>query len=170
MDGELLCGVLDKAQFGASDYGLVHSVYELYGPEIAGKLLSILSRLFTKYLQHRAFTCRMDDLTLTKDGDAKRREILQKNRNLGTDGAVENFPSLADTPATEKMNALRGFLQDVLRDDSKMAGLDMTVKKKLAGLTKSIADACMPHELSRQFPRNHMPKVVRSMRSRSHVH
>ncbi|KAJ2681855.1 hypothetical protein H4R19_007247, partial [Coemansia spiralis] len=30
LDGELLVGVLDKSQFGASSYGLVHSVYELY--------------------------------------------------------------------------------------------------------------------------------------------
>ena len=162
MDGELLCGVLDKSQFGATDYGLVHSVYELYGPEIAGKLLSILSRLFTKYLQHRAFTCRMDDLILTKEGNAKRKEILLRNKNLGTEGAMENFPSLADTPAKDKVDALRRFLQDVLRDDSKMAGLDMTVKKKLAGLTKSIADACMPHELSRQFPHNHMQMMTQS--------
>ena len=27
--GELLCGVLDKSQFGASQYGFVHSVYEV---------------------------------------------------------------------------------------------------------------------------------------------
>jgi DNA-directed RNA polymerase I subunit RPA1 len=162
MDGELLCGVLDKSQFGASDYGLVHSVYELYGAEIAGKLLSILSRLFTKYLQHRAFTCRMDDLTLTREGDVRRKEILLQNRNLGTEGAMENFPSLGNTPASEKPNALRGFLQEVLRDDSKMAGLDMTVKKKLARLTKDIADACMPHKLSRQFPHNHMQMMTQS--------
>lgn len=162
MDGELLCGVLDKSQFGATDYGLVHSVYELYGAEVAGKLLSILSRLFTKYLQHRAFTCRMDDLTLTKDGDARRRDILLENKNLGTEGAMENFPSLAETAAADKAGALRGFLRDVLRDDSKMAGLDITVKKKLAGLTKSIADACMPHRLSRQFPHNHMQMMTQS--------
>ena len=28
--GELLCGVLDKSQFGASQYGFVHSVYEVH--------------------------------------------------------------------------------------------------------------------------------------------
>lgn len=162
MNGELLCGVLDKSQFGATDYGLVHSVYELYGPEIAGKLLSILSRLFTKFLQHRAFTCRMDDLTLTPDGDARRSEILQKAKNLGTEAAMENFPSLSSTPNLEKKAALRTFLQDVLRDDSKMAGLDVTVKKKLGGLTKSIADACMPDGLQRKFPHNHMQMMTQS--------
>ncbi len=65
MNGELLCGTLDKSAFGASDFGLVHSVYELYGADVAGRLLGILSRLFTKFLQLRAFTCRMDDLALT---------------------------------------------------------------------------------------------------------
>ena len=76
MDGELLCGVLDKSAFGASDYGLVHSVYELYGADIAGRLLGTLSRLFTKFLQMRAFTCRMDDLTLTPSGNTARAEII----------------------------------------------------------------------------------------------
>lgn len=87
MHGELLCGVLDKAAFGATDYGLVHSVYELYGADIAGKLLGVLSRLFTKFLQHRAFTCRMDDLILTPEGDGKQKTCWSEPRgkNLGTD-------------------------------------------------------------------------------------
>ena len=48
-DGELLTGVLDKSQIGASAYGLVHAVYEIYGAESAGRLLSIFSRLFTMW-------------------------------------------------------------------------------------------------------------------------
>ncbi|OSD04393.1 beta and beta-prime subunits of DNA dependent RNA-polymerase [Trametes coccinea BRFM310] len=160
MDGELLSGVLDKSAFGASDYGLVHSVYELYGADVAGKLLGVLSRLFTKFLQHRAFTCRMDDLALTPEGNARRAEILAKGVNLGTEGAMENFPVLKSTPDEDKPAVLRSLLEDVLRDDSKMAGLDMTVKGKLAKLTKSIADAVMPHGLLRQFPHNHMQAMT----------
>ncbi|KAF8631529.1 hypothetical protein AX15_002287 [Amanita polypyramis BW_CC] len=160
MDGELLCGVLDKAAFGASDYGLVHSVYELYGAEIAGKLLGILSRLFTKFLQHRAFTCRMDDLILTSEGDHRRSNILQKAHNLGTEAAIENFPSLSSRTPEEVPAALTALLQDVLRDDNKMAGLDMTVKTKLSKLTSSITDACIPHNLLRKFPFNHMQAMT----------
>ncbi|KAI0082411.1 beta and beta-prime subunits of DNA dependent RNA-polymerase [Panus rudis PR-1116 ss-1] len=162
MDGELLCGVLDKSAFGATDYGLVHSVYELYGADTAGKLLGILSRLFTKFLQHRAFTCRMDDLALTPEGNRKRKELLQGGANLGTEAAIENFPSLSSVLPEDRLPALRGLLEDVLRDDSKMAGLDMTVKARLAKLTKSIADACMPHGLLRQFPHNHMQAMTQS--------
>ncbi|RDB19957.1 DNA-directed RNA polymerase I subunit rpa1 [Hypsizygus marmoreus] len=162
MDGELLCGVLDKAAFGATDYGLVHSVYELYGPDIAGQLLGILSRLFTKFLQHRAFTCRMDDLTLTPDGNAKRAELLEKGKNLGTEGAIENFPSLSSLPEDDVPEALTSLLEDVLRDDNKMAGLDVTVKTKLSKLTSSISDACIPHGLWRKFPHNHMQTMTLS--------
>ncbi|KAF7292328.1 DNA-directed RNA polymerase subunit [Mycena chlorophos] len=147
MDGELLCGVLDKAAFGASDYGLVHSVYELYGADIAGKLLGILSRLFTKFLQHRAFTCRMDDLAVG---------------TWETDGAIENFPSLQNTTKAEIPAALTTLLEDVLRDDNKMAGLDMTVKTKLGKLTSSISDKCMPDGLLRKFPHNHMQTMTLS--------
>lgn len=46
---DLVCGVVDKAQFG--DFGMVHMVQELYGSNIAGNLLSSLSRLFTAFLQ-----------------------------------------------------------------------------------------------------------------------
>lgn len=48
-DNELVCGVIDKAQFGK--YVIVHSFQELYGPGMAGRLLSVFSRLFTSYLQ-----------------------------------------------------------------------------------------------------------------------
>jgi hypothetical protein len=162
MDGDLVSGVLDKSSFGATEYGMVHSVYELYGADVAGKLLGVLSRLFTKYLQHRAFTCRMDDLTLTPDGDARRTDILQKGRNIGTEGAMDNFPSLSNVSSEDKPEALTVLLREVLRDDSKMAGLDMTVKTKLAKLTRSIADACIPHNLLRKFPHNHMQAMTLS--------
>lgn len=52
-DGELLRGVLDKAAFGASETGLVHAIYEFYGSQFAGRLLTALGRLFTIYLQVR---------------------------------------------------------------------------------------------------------------------
>lgn len=162
MDGELLCGILDKSAFGASEYGLVHSVYEVYGAEIAGKLLGILSRLFTKFLQHRAFTCRMDDLALTPEGNTRRRELLIRGAGFGTEAAIENFPSLTGIQEKKRGPALKALLEEVSRDDSKMAGLDMTVKKKMGGLTKSIADAVMPHGLLRQFPHNHMQAMTQS--------
>jgi DNA-directed RNA polymerase I subunit RPA1 len=76
-DGELLRGVLDKAAFGATEFSLVHAVFEAYGPSKAGLLLNALGRLFTAYLQYfSGHSCRMEDLVLTKASDAVRRGLI----------------------------------------------------------------------------------------------
>lgn len=68
--GELLVGVLDKAHYGSSAYGLVHCCYELYGGETSGKLLSCLARLFTAYLQlYRGFTLGLNQSTVPRSPD-----------------------------------------------------------------------------------------------------
>lgn len=43
--------MLDKNQFGATSYGLVHACYELYGARTAGTLLTALGKVFVFYLQ-----------------------------------------------------------------------------------------------------------------------
>jgi DNA-directed RNA polymerase I subunit RPA1 len=50
-DNELLVGVVDKNSIGSSEFGLTHSVYELYGAQRAGSLLTAIGRLLTIYLQ-----------------------------------------------------------------------------------------------------------------------
>jgi RNA polymerase Rpb1, domain 5/RNA polymerase Rpb1, domain 4 len=137
-------------------------VYELYGAETAGRLLSILSRLFSKFLQHRAFTCRMDDLALTPAGEASRKETMRNGSEFGTIAAIENFPTLADPSLLEeeKRSALRERLEEVLRDDNKMAGLDMTVKGKMKTLKTAVDEQCIPGGLLRKFPDNHMQTMV----------
>ena len=63
-ENELLQGVLDKAQFGASAYGLVHSVCELCTARTRRPaLLPALGRLFTHFLRTKAaYTCGLVDM------------------------------------------------------------------------------------------------------------
>ncbi|KAI8343954.1 hypothetical protein BC941DRAFT_491756 [Chlamydoabsidia padenii] len=172
MDGELVRGVLDKSQFGATAYGLVHSVYELYGPEPAGKLLSIFGRLFTKYIQFRGFTCRMDDLILTEEGDQWRRGLLDDGFGLGKEAHLE-YLGLSETAKTatkevlEKEFKLR--MEEVARDDDKLAGLDNAMKSKVNKLTSSITETCLPNGLVRKFPDNDMQMMTVSGAKGSNV-
>lgn len=67
-DGELLSGILDKAHYGPSQYGLVHICYELYGGETSSLLLSGFARLFTHYLQaFHGFTLGIHDILVTEE-------------------------------------------------------------------------------------------------------
>lgn len=74
--GELLTGVLDKAAFGASEFGLIHAVYECYGAAAAAELLTVLGKLFTLFLQYHGYTCGVDDLLLSPACEARRKELL----------------------------------------------------------------------------------------------
>lgn len=160
-NGELLSGVLDKSQIGASAYGVVHAVYELYGAERAGKLLSMLSRLLTKWLQHSAFTCRMDDLILSLEGDQQRRRLLEAGKPRGKLAALANV-GLADKPPNDPDtdHDLRIRLEEVLRDDFKLAALDSAMMSASNKLTSSVIDACIPNALHKRFPENNMQMMT----------
>ncbi|GAA5858440.1 hypothetical protein JCM8547_007311 [Rhodosporidiobolus lusitaniae] len=169
-DGELLTGIIDKAQIGASPYGLVHSVYELYGPTSAGKLLSILSRLLTKYLQSRAFTCRMDDLVLTAKGNADRRQMLQTVNDKGLSAALE-YTGLSSADRSDPATAddLRNRLEEILRDDYKLAGLDASVEGETNQVTTQLIKTCLPNGLVKPFPHNNMQTMTVSGAKGSNV-
>ncbi|KAM0755051.1 DNA-directed RNA polymerase [Meredithblackwellia eburnea MCA 4105] len=170
VDGELLTGVIDKAQIGASPFGLVHSVHELYGAESAGKLLSILSRLLTKHLQSRAFTCRMDDLILTSAGNADRRAMLATVNEKGLDAALDYVGlSSADRSAPETADDLRVRLEEILRDDYKLAGLDATVEGETNQVTTKVIKTCLPGGLVKPFPHNNMQTMTVSGAKGSNV-
>ncbi|KAJ1960439.1 hypothetical protein GGI12_003802, partial [Dipsacomyces acuminosporus] len=161
LDSELLVGVLDKSQFGASSYGLVHTVYELYSPTHAGRLLSALGRLFLRYLQEIGFSCRMEDLLFDKEGDAVRKEIIKDQKDGGI-GAALRFVGLDDYKPKQlesDSNVRHEFhnrMEEVLRHDDKLAHLDGTIMGQMNELTSKLIDKCLPHHLHLPFPHNNM--------------
>ena len=159
-DGQLLCGILDKAQLGPSTGGFIHAVYEAYGHTIAGRLLSILGRLLTKFLHMSAFSCGIEDLRLTSDGEAKRIENIQGAANAGLEVAakyvtLENISS-QDTPVLQER------LEEVYRDEVKHKGLDNVYNTRTSTLSSAITAACLPSGLAKSFPRNQMQAMTTS--------
>nr|ALK02059.1 RNA polymerase I largest subunit [Wickerhamiella domercqiae] len=165
--GELLCGILDKSQYGAADYGLVHAVHELYGADSAGLLLSVLGRLFTKYNMHLALTCGMDDLRLTEDGDQWRRELLEQANGVGLVAATEVTNMPPETTSTDK--EFRRRLEEILRDDNKLAVLDAITQNKASSITTQVVAKCIPAGTAKQFPYNNMQSMALSGAKGSNV-
>ncbi|KAI9101842.1 hypothetical protein DFS34DRAFT_683946 [Phlyctochytrium arcticum] len=175
MDGHLLTGILDKSQFGASANGLVHAMYEVYGPPYAGKLLSILGRLFTAYLQMVGFSCRMDDLRLTTAGDTQRRQLIAESQTIGREAALE-YVGLKDKAGkpifkkkTEEDDRLRQRMEGVLRVDEQMAGLDSAMKSRTNKVTSKIISTTVPDQLFKPFPQNNMQVMTISGAKGSNV-
>ncbi|KAK6527845.1 hypothetical protein TWF694_004816 [Orbilia ellipsospora] len=158
-DGYFACGVLDKSQVGASAYGIVHSVHELYGPTIAGSFLSILGRLFTKLLHMRAFSCGMEDLVFGAQGDQIRRRALEAADSAGA-AVARGFVEVGEDLAGPGSVLLSSRLEDVLRNDAKQQTLDSLMGSKGHELTSKVIKSCLPNSLVKPFPRNQMQAMT----------
>ncbi|KAJ4374976.1 hypothetical protein N0V83_002055 [Neocucurbitaria cava] len=160
-DGQLLCGIMDKNQIGPAGGGLINGIYEAYGETIAGRALSIIGRLLTKLLHMRAFSCGVEDLILTEEGDKARLEELRKAEKLGFEVASK-YVTLDSEKIDSTNPELRRRLESVLRDDSKQHGLDLltnTANQKISG---AVTKACLPGKLIKPFPKNQMQAMTGS--------
>ncbi|KAF2747026.1 DNA-directed RNA polymerase I subunit RPA1 [Sporormia fimetaria CBS 119925] len=160
-DGEFLCGILDKAQIGPASGGLVNGVYETYGHTVAGRLMSILGRLLTKLLHMRAFSCGVEDLILTEEGDKARLEQLAQAENVGFEVASK-YVTLDSKKIDSHNPELKRRLENVLRDDSKQHGLDLVTNAATAAISSKVTEACLPHNLMKLFPKNQMQTMTGS--------
>ncbi|KAI1104433.1 beta and beta-prime subunits of DNA dependent RNA-polymerase [Jackrogersella minutella] len=161
-DGEFISGILDKSQLGPSAGGFIHSIHEIWGPEIAAKLLSCLGRLLTRFLNMRAFSCGMDDLRLTPEGEKNRKQKLESAKHIGLEAAAK-YVSLGDRADINNSSPLLlERLEEVMRDDSKQEDLDHMVNSQSRLLSSDITVACLPAGLEKQFPKNQMQSMTTS--------
>ena len=151
LQGYWLHGVADKSQLGASANGLVHACYELYGGRTAGLLLSVLSRLLTRWDQLFGFTCRMDDLLLREDAETTRLNLFA-NEAQTSHKTTLNYVQTA--LAGEDDTA--GALERVIRDDDLIRGLDGAMKVAMNSVTSKVIEATLPQGQLLSFPRNNM--------------
>ena len=160
-DGYFCQGVLDKKQIGPSSGGFVNAIYEAYGHVVAGRLLSILGRLLTRLLVVRGFSCGVEDLIVTPEGEASRREIIKQAETVGLEVAAK-YVGLAEQNVVAGDRELRRRLEDVLRDDAKQGGLDQLTNNATKDITSAISSATLPYALKKPFPHNQMQTMTAS--------
>lgn len=160
-DGELLTGILDKSQIGPAGGGLVNGIYEAHGARSAGQVLSVLGRLLTRLLNMRAFSCGVEDLILTREGDEARLRELRKAEKVGFEVA-SNYVTLDPSKIQPTNKELKRRLEQVLRDDAKAKTLDMLSNAASSRISSSVTSACLPHQLIKLFPKNQMQTMTGS--------
>lgn len=156
-NGELVCGILDKSQYGASKYGMVHAVHELYGAETAAKLLSVLGRLFTNFIQSTAFTCGMEDICLTRKGNQVRKQMFEETAAIGLLAALD---ATNLEPGSENSPEFRRRLEEITRDNHKLAILDTTNMGRSKVLTGRVSSELVPGHVMKPFPANAMQSMA----------
>jgi hypothetical protein len=86
-------GILDKNQYGATRFSLVHAFFELYGGIYSGKLQSAFSKLFTNFLHTEGFSLGVRDILVTDEANLKRKKIMSETKKIGRNFTVltKNF-------------------------------------------------------------------------------
>ncbi|KRZ80258.1 DNA-directed RNA polymerase I subunit RPA1 [Trichinella papuae] len=156
--GELLCGVLDKAQMGASPYGLVHCIFELYGPAVAAKLLSCFSRLFTTYLQMRGFTLGVEDIMLTRKADSKRRKLLSTVDSCGSEAVREALA--LDVEIEEDEVKLILAEKHFKNEKESLLRVEQCFRQATDKFNDQANKVCFPNGLLKAFPDNGLSLMI----------
>ncbi|KAF7282113.1 hypothetical protein GWI33_003228 [Rhynchophorus ferrugineus] len=158
-NGELLNGILDKTHYGATPYGLVHCVYELYGGKCAIRLLSSLAKLFTSFLQQEGFTLGVEDILTVTSADAERKKIIKDSRKIGKEAVTKALEIPMDTSLEEVVEKL----EERCAIDSKFRQIvDRSYKTSLDSYTNAINKCCLPAGLICKFPKNNLQLMVQS--------
>jgi len=163
--GELMSGTPDKNHYGASQYGIVHQVYEQYGGKYSGMLLSSLGRMFTDYLQYyRGFTLGVADIKTTKEADKKRQELIEESLTMGLKEAAEalDVKSLDENQVEEAYQEAHLEQLNPKQDTVKMGALDHAVKKVTSDISNKIQNCCSGVGLIKSFPANNLQLMVNS--------
>jgi DNA-directed RNA polymerase I subunit RPA1 len=168
---DFLSGCLDKNQIGSSAEGIVHAVFESYGANKAGLLLTIFGRLFTCFQQmHRAFTVGVHDLMVTEPGNAKRREILATANRRTLDSSA-NFAELQfddkdqksaldDKELERRRRLVHSALAHKLHEEKGRKLNDQRIMQSLAPVTSGVIDAILPKAQLVPFPDNNFEMMT----------
>nr|CAG4651562.1 EOG090X00BV [Triops cancriformis] len=159
--GELLCGILDKQQYGATSYGLVHVFYELYGGPYSCKLLTSLARLFTHFLQLEGFTLGVKDILLVKKADRGRRKVVEKSQKIGDAVAAKAVGLVEGQYSEEELKAKLAEAHYAVTPYKRMA-IDHEYKAGLDRINNEINKICLPAGLLRRFPHNNLSLMINS--------
>ncbi|XP_074598393.1 RNA polymerase I subunit RpI1 [Brevipalpus obovatus] len=159
--GEVLTGVIDKANIGPTPYGLIHCCYELYGGIVSNSLLSAFSKLCTLYLQiYGGISLGIEDILVEPKSDAIRRKIIKKSLSVGDEVAAQALHLDVDCDK----DLLKSKLQEwhTSQDTALMKALDSCMKGKTDEINNGITTACLPDGLVKKFPNNHLQMMIQS--------
>lgn len=159
--GELLTGFMDKTNVGATQYGLIHTCYELYGGETSSNLMSAFARLSTIHLQlYEGFTLGIGDILVEDDANADRKAMIEESLHVGNDSAKEALGITGSATEDELEDKLREAHSD--RDQYLMKKLDGSMKSRTDKTASNISSRCLPDGLVRRFPDNNLQMMIQS--------
>ncbi|CAD7700265.1 unnamed protein product [Ostreobium quekettii] len=164
--GYYVFGVMDKAQYGT--FGLIHACQELYGNQLAGRLLSALGRLFVFFLQERGFTCGLADTQLLAKAESERQELLNgaEWKALAASANVIGAEVPEERPKSRKRQgamvaSVAKALASKYRENADTGKVhDSNVTGPMHQVSSAVVKQCLPHGIVKPFLHNSLTTMT----------
>lgn len=176
---ELLQGVMDRNQLGASSGGICHAVSVLCGTEVADTLLSAFGRLVTLFVRDYGHSCGVGDMLVTEEVDAGRYGMLEECEKGAWEVSSQLLDSFAQAEGQKDarkrrperdQTAIREELRSALRvSESRPLEWDQKMMAQVNQVTSQIIDHILPKGQVVPFPYNMLSLMTNSGAKGSNV-
>ncbi len=159
-NGEFLRGTFDKSSIGASVFGAIHGIQEVYGNEASDDFLGAFGKLGTFYLRNRGHSTGIEDLLLRESAEEDRRNVMMSKLNeiaiKATNEVYDSFGTDAIQSAAKSLDEARRMTEEMIyvHGDKAEDSLDTAMKSALNGIQSEVTNSCLPNGLRKSYPLN----------------
>ena len=104
--GDLLCGALCKKMLGTSSGGLIHVIYNDFGPDATVNFVSDAQRLLVNYMVRRGFSVGIGDCLIGTEPEGNISRLLQQTKEQGLSNSLADEDGQAEAVNTKMFQGL----------------------------------------------------------------
>ena len=143
LGGDLLCGALCKKSLGTSSGGLIHVIYNDFGPDAAVNFISDAQRILVKYMERRGFSVGIGDCLIGTEPENNISTLLQQTKEQGLWNSLQDDEGQAEGVNTKMFQGMLtntfSLVQPTLAKDNSLLHMSRSGAK---GSAINIAQIC----------------------------
>jgi len=141
-NGSLTSGIINKASLGSASKGLIHVVYNTFGPERTGQLINDIQAIVTQFNLYKGFSVGASDLIANAETnafvntkiDAARQKVAEILSDVHS-GNFENISSMSDGDDLE--DKISSALKEVAAQINEQVLKSLSSENRIVQMVKS---------------------------------
>jgi DNA-directed RNA polymerase II subunit RPB1 len=142
VQGCVIDGVFDKGLLGGKEQGVIHLIYNEYGPKKAKEFLDNITSVITNWLLMSGFSVGVSDLVINEDAQKAITEIIDKKKAAVSsivqsihDGTFQNDSGKSN--ANEFEIKVNGALNEAIQDTGKVVAQHQLKTNRMVNMVES---------------------------------
>ena len=142
VQGNVIDGVFDKGLLGGKEQGVIHLIYNEYGPKKAKEFLDNITAVITNWLLISGFSVGVSDLVINDDAQKAIKEIID-NKKAAVSSIVQSIHDGTFQNDSGKSNAnefeikVNGALNEAIQDTGKVVAQHQLKTNRMVNMVES---------------------------------